>query len=238
MWPCHDSLEATRMNESADPFDASPVVFVVDDDPSVRRAVSRLLRVRGMRVKTFASARDFLEAAPEASLACVLLDLRMPGLNGLEMQDRMSRAGILFPIVFITGHGDVPTSVSAMKAGAVDFLLKPFGDEALMSAIDQALRLHSRRRKYEVATQEVVARLARLTPRETDVMELVAAGLRNRSVARELGISERTVKIHRGRVMKKLEVTSLPDLVRMVGIRDGRGAIADADRADSVRRRA
>ena len=226
------------MTESADPLDASPVVFVVDDDAGVRRAFSRLLRVRGMRVETFGSARAFLEAAPEASSGCVLLDLRMPGLNGLELQHRMAEAGILFPVVFVTGHGDVPTCVSAMKAGAVDFLQKPFGDEALMTAIEQALRLHGKRRQSQSVSDDVDARLARLTPRETDVMDLVVTGLRNRSVARELGISERTVKIHRGRVMKKVEANSLPDLVRMVQIRDGRDPSADADRAAPARRRA
>jgi len=226
------------MTESADPLDASPVVFVVDDDAGVRRAFSRLLRVRGMRVETFGSARAFLEAAPEASSGCVLLDLRMPGLNGLELQRRMAEAGILFPVVFVTGHGDVPTCVSAMKAGAVDFLQKPFGDEALMTAIEQALRLHGKRRRSQSVSDDVDARLARLTPRETDVMELVVTGLRNRSVARELGISERTVKIHRGRVMKKVEANSLPDLVRMVQIRDGPDPLADGDRAAPARRRA
>jgi len=134
------------------------------------------------------------------------------------MKDR----GILFPIVFVTGHGDVPATVRAMKAGAVDFLQKPFDEGALMEAIGQALTLHAKRRRALSRTDEVGERLARLTPRESQVMELVAAGMRNRAVAQELGISERTVKVHRGRVMKKLHLDSLPDLVRLVGIRDGR----------------
>ena len=232
-WPWYPP-DARMMKEAADHVDPTPVVFVVDDDPSVRRAVARLLRTMGMRVEAFASPLAFLEAAPEVASGCVLLDLQMPGLNGLELQRRMIDAGILLPVVFITGHGDIPASVRAMKAGAVDFLQKPFDDEALMDAVEQAIVLHAKRRERQTTSEDVDARLARLTPRETDVMELVAAGLRNRLVAVELGISERTVKVHRGRVMKKLEVSSLPDLVRMVEIRDAPGAVVGTARTSGV----
>ncbi len=210
------------MTKEAKGIDGKPVVFVVDDDAGVRKAVSRLLRTRGMHVEVFDSGESFLEADPRAESACILLDLQMPGLTGLALQDRLTERGILFPIVFVTGHGDVPATVRAMKAGAVDFLQKPFDEGALMEAIGDALTLHAERRHALSRTDDVVERLARLTPRESQVMELVAAGLRNRAVASQLGISERTVKVHRGRVMKKLHLDSLPDLVRLVEIRDGR----------------
>lgn len=210
---------------------ASPSAFVVDDDSSVRTAVSRLLRSHGMKVQVFESASAFLEDLPDVPSGCVLLDLRMPGFGGLALQQRMIEEGVLYPIIFITGDGDVRTSVQAMKAGAVDFLQKPFDEDTLMSAVNQALILHDERMQRHVEASNVQARLQRLTPRETEVLELVAAGLRNRAVAEELGISERTVKVHRGRVMKKLDASSLPELVRLVETRDSQPASAPAFRS-------
>lgn len=209
------------MSTEARPSGHKSLVFVVDDDASVRKAVARLLRARGLDVEVFESGEAFLEANPQSDSACVLLDLQMPGLTGLAMQERMNEQDLPFPVVFVSGHADVPASVRAMKAGAVDFLQKPFDEEDLMDAIEQALALHAKRVERMGRSEDVGARLARLTPRETEVMELVAAGLRNRAVAVELGISERTVKVHRGRVMKKLQADSLPDLVRLVELRDG-----------------
>jgi len=199
--------------------ESSPAVFVVDDDASVRKALARLLRARGMRVETFASGEDFLEVAPVADQACLLLDLDMPGANGLALQQSLVSAGIMYPIVFVTGTGDVPASVKAMKAGAIDFIQKPFDETDLLHAVGEAQAVHVDLRKRQVEAEEVGRRLARLTPREAEVMELVATGLRNRAVADRLGISERTVKVHRGRAMKKLCADSVPDLARMLEVR-------------------
>jgi len=212
-----------RMKESTETSDAQPVVFVVDDDPSVRKALARLLRARGLSVRTFESAASFLESSPLAESACVLVDLQMPQTNGLALQERMTDLGMLFPVVFVTGHGGVPESVRAMKGGAVDFLQKPFNEDVLIGAIEQGLELHADRKRSQKATEDAGERLSRLTPRETQVMELVAAGLRNQAVAERLGISLQTVKGHRGRVMRKLQADSLPDLVRLVESRAGRG---------------
>jgi FixJ family two-component response regulator len=205
------------------------VVFVVDDDASVRTAVARLLGARGFDVLLFESGEAFLDADPQSESACVLLDLQMPGLTGLAMQEQMNDRDMLFPVVFVSGHADVPATVRAMKAGAVDFLQKPFDEGDLMGAIDQALALHAKRVDRLGRSEDIGSRLARLTPREAQVMELVVAGLRNRAVAVELGISERTVKVHRGRVMKKLQADSLPDLVRLVELRDEHGVPSDPD---------
>ena len=191
-----------------------PTVFVVDDDPSVRRSVVRLLESAGLRVLGFDSGEAFLEHRRPTRPGCVVLDVRMSGMSGLELQRRLSATGRPMAIVFITGHGDVPMSVAAMKGGAVDFLLKPFDDEALLAAIDRGI---GRDRAWLLEQQELAvlrARYDRLTPREQQVFALVSAGLLNKQVAVQLGTSEKTIKVHRARVMAKMEAASLADLVR------------------------
>jgi RNA polymerase sigma factor (sigma-70 family) len=198
------------------------MVFVVDDDPSIRKALGRLLRSAHYAYESFPSAAAFLARARSAGPACVVLDLRMPGLNGLEVQEALTAAGRDEPIIFITGHGDVPTCANAMKAGAIDFLPKPFRDEALLAAV--AKSLERSRRLFQVSAEraKIQALLDRLTPREREVLERVIAGKLNKQIAAELGVSEKTVKVHRGRVMQKMGVVSVADLVRLtetVGIR-------------------
>ena len=191
-----------------------PTVFVVDDDPSVRRSVVRLLESAGLRVEGFPSGEAFLERETPWGPGCVVLDVRMSGMNGLELQRRLHATGRPMAIVFITGHGDVPMSVAAMKGGAVDFLVKPFDDEALLAAIARAIGrdrewLHE---QHELGVLRV--RFARLTPREQQVFALVTTGMLNKQVAARLGTTEKTIKVHRGRAMAKMEAGSLADLVR------------------------
>lgn len=192
----------------------SHTVSVVDDDPSVCTATERLLRSAGFNVRTFTSADAFLRNLPEDGPGCVVLDLSMPGLNGLELQQRLGKSGRAWPIVFVTGYGDIATSVRAMKAGAIDFLTKPVLDDALLHAVAQALAQDSEARAELAMRCELEARVVTLTPREYEVFCLVVTGLLNKQIAARLGTTEKTIKVHRGRVMEKLEVQSLAGLVR------------------------
>ena len=190
------------------------IIYVVDDEAGMRKALTRLLRADGFDVRAFASAQDFLAAHRAEETACLVLDVAMPGLDGIELQRRLTHAGALVPIVFLTGTGDIPMSVRAIKAGAVDFLTKPVNDADLLRAVRAALALAASR-KIEHAEQAALAeRLATLTPREREVMAHVVAGQLNKQIAGDLGTSEQNIKIHRGRVMEKMGVESLADLVR------------------------
>lgn len=193
----------------------APVVFVVDDDPSVRKGLARLLTAAGYGVETFASAREFLEREPHAGPGCVVLDVRMPGLTGLDLQAALGGAGRRTPIVFVTGHGDVSMSVTAMKRGAVDFLTKPFDAEDLLAAIERAVAKDVRDLDDEARVTELRARVQMLTPREAQVFALVVTGMLNKQIASELGIGEKTVKVHRARVMEKMRAGSVAELVRL-----------------------
>ncbi|KYG03040.1 LuxR family transcriptional regulator [Sorangium cellulosum] len=193
-----------------------PTVFVVDDDPSVLRALERLLRSAGYAVEGHASPEAFLERAPSERPGCVVVDLRMPGLGGLELQDELARRGCPLPIVFLTGHGDVSSSVRAMKAGAVDFLTKPCDDTDLLAAVERAIARDAEARAARGEQQALRTRFEALTPREREVCLRVAQGLLNKQIAEELGAAEKTIKVHRGRVMEKLGVESVAELVRLV----------------------
>ena len=192
-------------------------VFLVDDDSSVRRGLTRLLRSVGLEVASFPSADELLLSLDAREPACVVADLRMPGLSGLQLQNELARRGLDLPVVFISGHADVSSSVQAMKGGAVDFLEKPLAEEDLLAGVKKALDAHRERRAARREKEVLEARLARLTPREREVFALVAAGLLNKQVGYELGTTEKTIKVHRARVMEKMEARSLADLVRMAG---------------------
>ena len=194
---------------------AEPTVFIVDDDAQVRESLKDLIRSVGLRVELFASAQEFLRAQHPDAPTCLVLDVRMPGLSGLDLQKQASEAGLEIPIIFITGHGDIPMTVRAMKAGAIEFLSKPFRDQDLLDAIQQALERSRKAREQQAVTKELRRRFASLTSRQREVMERVVAGLINKETGAELGISEKTVKIQRHQVMEKMGARSLPELVRM-----------------------
>jgi len=192
-----------------------PTVFVIDDDKAIRSAIKNLLESIGLRAEVFSTPREFLKTEPRDKLGCLVLDVRLPGASGLDFQRELAEAKVEIPIIFITGHGDIPMSVQAMKAGAVDFLTKPFRDQDLLDAIQKAIGRDQARRQQETEEVGIRNRFNSLTPREREVMSLVVAGLLNKQVASRLGTSETTAKIHRGQVMRKMQAHSLPDLVRM-----------------------
>ena len=196
---------------------ASSIIFIVDDDISVRESLELLIQNEGWQPKTFASAQEFLDCPRAVVPSCLVLDLSLPGLDGLELQKRLAGERTDMPIIFITGYGDVPKTVQAMKRGAVEFLTKPFNDEILLTAIKQALERSRLALAHETEMQELRDRYASLTPRERQVMALVVSGLLNKQIGGELGISEITVKAHRGQVMQKMKANSVADLVKMAG---------------------
>jgi FixJ family two-component response regulator len=191
------------------------IVFVVDDDPSMRRSLESLLRSVGHEVRLFSSAPEFMQATRGDAPACLVLDVRLPGMSGLAFQQELTKAGVLVPIIFITGHGDVPMSVRAMKAGAAEFLTKPFDDQVLLDAIHAALERDRARRRDAAGLATLQARYDELTERERQVMSHVAAGWVNKRIAVEIGLSVVTVKVHRGQVMRKMQAKSVAELVRM-----------------------
>jgi FixJ family two-component response regulator len=200
------------MNDKSKPLQA---VFVVDDDESMRVALGYLFQSMNLPVKAFSSAAELLNSKLPDIASCLVLDIRLPGVSGLEFQDVLAKAGIHIPIIFITGHGDIPMTVKAMKAGAVDFLTKPFRDQDMLDAVTRALDQDRKRREGETAVSGLRTRLESLTPRQSEVLTLVTSGLMNKQIAGQLNVSEITVKIHRGQVMKKMEARSLAELVKM-----------------------
>ena len=201
-----------------------PIVFVIDDDASMRDALRNLFRSVGLRVEVFPSAAEFLQHRLPDVPSCLILDIRLPRVSGLDFQADLANAGIRIPIIFMTGHGDIPMTVRAMKAGAIDFLSKPFRDQDMLDAVAMAIERDRQRRNETKSLSDLQARVETLTQREREVMTLVTAGLMNKQVAAEIGIAEITVKIHRGHIMRKMAAKSLADLVRMaetLGIRRG-----------------
>ena len=195
--------------------DQTPTVFLIDDDPSARRGLSRVIRIAGFNVVVFASAEDFLARPHHNGPGCIVLDVKMPGLSGLELQAEITKKVCAMPIIFISGHSDVPTTAEAMKEGAVDFLTKPVDRDHLLEAIRTALDNDQASRQAHAEHEQIRAKLDKLTPREFEVMRFVVAGLLNKQIAYKLGITEDTVKIHRGRMMSKIDVVSVADLVRL-----------------------
>jgi len=214
----HPRRESRRVEASRGAMtagrDDQPIVFVIDDDDSVRRSLERLLRSVDLDVKTFSSAREFLELTLPERPACVVLDLRLPGPSGLELQESLIRAGRHLPIIFISGYADVPSSVRAIKAGAIDFLQKPFSDQSLLDIVQRALERDREGRTERAELAGIRERFGTLTSRERDVLGLVILGRLNKQIAGDLGISEKTVKFHRGRVMEKTQAGSVAELVR------------------------
>ena len=203
-----------------------PIVFIVDDDASVREALKNLIRSVGLHVELFGSATEFLETQRPDAPSCLVLDVRLPGISGLDLQHRLADANVHIPIIIITGHGDIPMSVRAMKAGAIEFLTKPFRDQDLLDAIQVALERNRTWRQREAEIAVLRARFESLSPRERDVVIKVVSGMLNKQIADEIGIAENTVKVHRSRAMEKMQAQSLADLVKMVERLDGSTAKA------------
>jgi FixJ family two-component response regulator len=217
-----------RPKTSHEPASAKePTVFVVDDDESMRRALSNFFQSVGSRVEAFGSAPELLQRKLPDVASCLVLDIRLPGLSGLDFQSELAKSNIHIPIIFMTGHGDIPMTVRAMKGGAVDFLTKPFRDQDMLDAVVAAIERDRKRREADKIVANLQVLFETLTPRERDVLALVASGLMNKQVAAELGLAEITVKIHRGHIMKKMGARSLADLVRMaetLGIRKAKSS--------------
>jgi FixJ family two-component response regulator len=195
--------------------EVKPTVFVIDDDASVRKSLSRLLGSLGFDAETFASAEQFLKRDHYDGVGCIVLDVRMPGLSGMDLQEELNKADYHMPIIFITGHGDIPMSVEAMKKGAVDFLTKPFDDEELLEAVRKAIEKDRKSRADSIEVQGIRRRMERLTPREREIVRYVITGMLNKQIALKLDIAEKTIKVHRGRIMEKLCVDSVAELVRL-----------------------
>jgi FixJ family two-component response regulator len=191
-----------------------PLVFIVEDDPSVQRALGNLFQSVGLEVEVFGSASDMLKSKLPDVASCLVLDVRLPGLSGLDFQTELARSNIHIPIIFMTGHGDIPMTVRAMKGGAVDFLTKPFRDQDMLDAVVKAIERDRERREADKIVASLQAHLETLTPREREILALVSSGLMNKQIAAELGLAEITVKIHRGHIMKKMAAKSLADLVK------------------------
>jgi FixJ family two-component response regulator len=204
-----------RAKSSHEPASAKePIVFVIDDDESMRRALANLFQSVGLRVEVFGSAPEMLQSKLPDVASCLVLDIRLPGLSGLDFQAELAKANIHIPIIFMTGHGDIPMTVRAMKGGAIDFLTKPFRDQDMLDAVVMAIERDRKRREVEKVVVNLQALFETLTSREREVLALVATGLMNKQIAAELGLAEITVKIHRGHIMKKMAARSLADLVR------------------------
>jgi len=195
--------------------EVKPTVFIIDDDASVCKSLSRLLRAAGHETETFTSAEQFLKREHDQGVGCIILDVRMPGLSGMDLQDDLNKADCSMPVIFITGHGNIPMSVQAMKKGAVDFLTKPFDDEELLQAVESALEKDRKAKAERAEVHDILKRMERLTPREYEILRYVVTGMMNKQIAANLGIAEKTVKVHRGRIIEKLCVHSVAELVRL-----------------------
>src|ERR1700730_5982154 len=214
--PCTRSCVVTeRPKSSHEPANKNPLVFVIDDDASMRRALTNLFQSVGLGVEVFGSAPEMLQSKLPDVASCLVLDIRLPGLSGLDFQVELAKANIRIPIIFMTGHGDIPMTVRAMKAGVVDFLTKPFRDQEMLDAVTMAIARDRKRRQDAKIMSGLRALFESLTPREQEVLAFVATGLMNKQIAAEMGLAEITVKIHRGHIMKKMGAKSLADLVRM-----------------------